>query len=300
MTIQHQTIHVAEPDLMPFETGCPICGTQAERKPILEIQTNPSVTYLNCPRCGGCSVSRMPTNNFLSRYYSSYYGDSETKVEFVGHERFCRHLLRLAPEIRTFPSLRILDFGGGDGTLSLTLARTIRAEAEIPVRIDVVDYSANQSIREGGIEMMSHQTLETVEGKFQLVVASAVLEHLPNCGEILKKLLDALAPGAFFYARTPYSLPLKRVFGNYDLYFPMHLHDLGPEFWGRIKDTLNFQGRIVASRPSIVQTEFRTHPLQTFMAEALKFPAHLQQRLTGTRLPSWKFVGGWEVVLQGA
>lgn len=283
---------------MPFEAGCPICGVQAERETVLEIQKNPQVLYLRCGRCGGCSVSRMPTQEFLNRYYSGYYGDSETKVEFIGHQRFCLHLLELAPDLRKHPFLRILDFGGGDGTLSLTLARIIRAETGTPVEITVVDYSADQAIDEDGIRMIPQQTFDQVGGTFQLVVASAVLEHIPKCGETLKQLFGVLAPGGIFYARTPYSLPLKHFLRNYDLYFPMHLHDLGPEFWGRLVNTMGFQGRILASRPSIVQTEYRTAPFQTLIAQSLKWPARLEQRLTGTLLPWWRLVGGWEVVLQ--
>ena len=44
---------------------------------------------------------------------------------------------------------------------------------------------------------------------FDLVIASAIIEHLPNAREVLLALFDAVGPSGCFYARTPSIVPFK-------------------------------------------------------------------------------------------
>ena len=85
----------------------------------------------------------------------------------------------------------------------------------MPVDIVVVDYN-NDLITPAHLRVtLSHKsTISEIPERehFDLVLASAVLEHLPEPAEITRKLLGALAPGGFFYARTPYMAAFPRTF----------------------------------------------------------------------------------------
>jgi hypothetical protein len=132
-----------------------------------------------------------------------------------------------------------------------------------------------------------------------VILASAILEHIPDAHATIRKLVGMAGPGAFMYARTPYVVPLARLVPMLDTTYPAHVHDMGSGFWNRFAATFDLHARLLLSRPSLVETTLRDNPVRTMLAQALKFPALAELWLSGqTRVPRWKLVGGWEVVLQ--
>jgi hypothetical protein len=75
---------------------------------------------------------------------------------------------------------------------------------------------------------------------------------------------------------------------------------MGIKFWNRVLDTSALPGRLVASRPSIVESDLREDFFRTLVAYAFKFPARVELALTSGRRERllWPFVGGWEVVIR--
>src|ERR1700674_433249 len=145
-TAFHSGTHLEETDLRPAESACPLCSSRGERPVVLRLQSEPSVSLLACPNCGGFSASRLPTEEALRTYYSKYYQqgifqDAE-KVTFDDPRRFARHLVRKAKPFLKRPNLRILDFGGGDGNLSISIARLLVEEGASHVNVVLVDYNA--------------------------------------------------------------------------------------------------------------------------------------------------------------
>ena len=106
----------------------------------------------------------------------------------------------------------------------------------------------------------------------------------------MQRLFALIADGGYFYARTPYVVPLTRLMPRLDLTYPGHVHDMGMDFWDKVTDAFDFPGVQIESRPSLVETSFTQAPARTFAAYALKAPARIVR--------SWPFVGGWEVVLR--
>jgi hypothetical protein len=267
---------------------------------VLQLQQSPEVKLLACLRCGGSSASRNPTYECLARYYSGYFSTGREQVTFdLSPRRFANHILgliSLLPQER----VRILDFGGGDGTLSLAAAKLLIERGTRAVEIDIVDFQQSPVCGIEGVSISRAQsTLELGSRQYELVLASAIVEHLAEPREELVRLLAALAPGGCLYARTPWILPVLRGLSqlgmNVDFTFPAHLHDLGRNFWNRILSFLPLDAqayRIRHAAPSIVETGFSRAPVRTLAAYALKAPARL--------FPSWPFVGGWEVVFERA
>ncbi|MFT6396043.1 MAG: SAM-dependent methyltransferase [Bradymonadia bacterium] len=236
----------------------------------------------------------MPTSAALDAYYGDYYGADEAggseQITFSGVERFAAHIAAQCPD----GAHRIVDFGGGDGAVALAVARILSGRGVKP-EVLVIDYA--EPAEGEGIPIRNVKELGDATGTFDVIIASAILEHVPDVGDVTRKLWTLGQPGSVFYARTPYWLPMLRLKTSIDMTFPGHVHDMGPEYWNHFLSTLALRGELIASQPSIVETSFRQAPVRTALAHLLKAPSRLECRLRGTswRRPVWGVVGGWEV-----
>lgn len=293
-TPYHAGKQLSDQELSLPSDECPACGDQGGRKSVHVVQDAPRVTLLQCSSCGIASASRMPTSAALDAYYGDYYnaddsGSSE-QITFSGVERFARHIAARCPD----GASRIIDFGGGDGAVALAVARVFQKRGVRP-EVLVVDYAAPAD--GGDISISNVKELDEATGTFDVIIASAILEHVPNVGNITRKLWSLGEPGSVFYARTPYWLPLLRLRPSIDMTFPGHVHDMGPAYWNHFLHALDLPGELIVSQPSIVETSLRQAPVRTALAHLLKAPSRLECRLRGTqwRRPVWGVVGGWEV-----
>jgi SAM-dependent methyltransferase len=300
-TLCHPGMHLDQAKLTAADGRCPICRSQAPRHAAALIQQEPPVYLLSCPDCLGCSASHMPKAEVLDGYYGGYYHGDGPRITLAQVNRFVDNLLRVVSFERNTTALRVLDFGGGDGTLGLALARKLLAQdPRRLVHFTLVDYQTPRAVHSDDRLMVWHERhLDCVKGPFDVVLASAVLEHIPDLNGILRQLFAMLAPLGWFYARTPYAAPLKRLLPQFDLTYPGHVHDLGAPFWNRVPATFEQRLRLVVSRPSLIETHWLRQPARTISAWLMKLPARLELAiLPFPRTPWWRLVGGWEVVLQ--
>lgn len=269
-----------------------ICGTSFAKE-IARIQQSPDVFLLYCPKCHACSASRMPTPEALGEYYTDYFQPSAPKITHDSPARFARHIASFVREAKM--EMAITDFGGGDGTLAYSLARILCDRGCPAAVVSVVDYAGSLISEDERIAVCSVRPSSPINPS-DVILASAVLEHLPDPLSSLKQLLAALKPSGVLYIRTPAVagfMRLAEVVGQeLDFTFPAHLHDFGQRFWenilGLIPDGNTFE--ILHSAPSLVETDFRHHPWHTVAAQIAKAP----WRLLG---PRYGLVGGWEIVL---
>jgi SAM-dependent methyltransferase len=298
VTSFHRGAHVPEADLHPEATACPVCGAGGERPQRLELQDEPRVVLRECLRCSAVSASRMPTDDALARYYQGYYDANASGVTVGDTERWAglwdaTLAAHLAGPHRD--TLRILDFGGGNGAIAQALAHrwTDRHRA---IELCVVDLEADPvaSVRPE-VTITGAPTVAEADGRFDVVIASAIIEHVPDPAGTLRELLGRMTPGGVLYVRTPYVVPLLRIVGrviDVDFTFPAHLHDLGRDFWDGVPGWLQPERPVdvVLSRPSAVETTLAAAPGRTVAAHVLKAPSRLSRR--------WPFVAGWEAVLR--
>ena len=294
-SIHHQGAHLSADELLPEESACPICGYTGDRRPVITLQDAPLVYLLAC-RCGCISASRMPREETLRDYCSRYYTTIDGTATFDGSDRFSRHLYRCLGGASK-DRVRILDFGGGvDATISRSLANQFIQRGTRSVEIALVDYNASCPRNWGAITVDCYQELpEEAGGGFDVVIASAIVEHIPYPREIILQLLDSLCAGGRAYFRTPAMssiIKIAALFGvNIDFTFPGHLHDMGQPFWENVLAVLGVSStfRLIRSRPAIVETEFRVHPSRTAIAYGFKWPWFVLRR-------RYSMVGGWEAV----
>lgn len=298
----HIGVRLADTQLEPEKNQCPLCLAEPSRTPLVKIHDAPEVWLLQCPSCRGASASRMPTQAFLEEYYRNYFEHPEVKVSFQDFARFTRHMKKLGVLDRLPAACRILDFGGGDGRMALNIAlRLVEEGAVQSVHIDLLDYHKPAASPVPQVTLGHAQSLGPLpDSAYDMVLASGIFEHVPQLGAVLPPLLTKMKTGARLYARVPYAAPMKRLFSAYDMQFPMHVHDLGPDFWNHACAGLLAEAELAVSQPSIVKTSFAVAPMRTAAAWLLKLPAHMQLRLPVLRaLPlAWRFVGGWEVVIE--
>jgi SAM-dependent methyltransferase len=294
--------HVGEGDLLPEIGRCPLCGSIFQT-PIATLQEAPRVALLKCRQCGAASASRLPSSPALDRYYreefyqSAATGSHGRRVTFANLRRFARHLLGLhAPRLQ---SVRILDFGGGDGALGVALALELLAQGAESVQATVVDFQeAGPPAPDPRITLRRFDSLARLpRERYDVVIASAVLEHLPDARDVLPALIERVALSGVFYARTPWVAPFVIAFGRlglaWDFLYPAHLHDLGKDFWDWFADQAcaNGEFKVLAARPSPVESSFRDHFFTSLAAHAFKAPWFM---LRGR----YRFVGGWELMLR--
>jgi len=301
--IFHQSQHLDEGYLLPPDSACRFCGSM-QRSPVYTLQENPRVDLLHCATCHASSASRMPTTDALDRYYANYYTaphsrDVDERVTFDNIERFGWHIAARVDHHMGESLINILDFGGGDGSIAVRIAECLLRKGFAAARITLVDLNETLCmVSDARIVLERYDKLDDLpQQSYHLVVASAIIEHVPEPRQILIRLLTLLKSGGIFYARTPWVLPLIRVSRplgtHWDFTFPAHLHDLGQDFWAAFfaNRWLSNHIAVLESRPSIVQTSLKEHLLRTLAAYTLKAPWYV----LGRRYP---FVGGWEIFVR--
>ncbi len=197
-------------------------------------------------------------------------------------------------------AIDMLDFGGGDGAISRSIAGLLLKAGASRIHIALVDYNAPVDTSDAKQILVSrHESLEEIAGRtFHLAVASAIIEHIPHPRAELASLCRSLKPGGILYIRTPNMVPIGRVCRAlgipFDFTFPAHVHDLGQTFWRRIWSYLPLAEtpvEVLRSRPSIVETTLPRAVLRTLGAYLLKAPWYVLGDFYG-------FVGGWEIFVR--
>src|SRR5215469_7362429 len=115
-------IHLEAAQLTVALERCPVCGSDSLRQRLAVIQQDPAIFLLRCSKCGGCSASHMPKPEVLDEYYGGYFHGDGPKITLGRINGFVNGLLRVMSVGSQATDLRVLDFGGGDGTLGLAVA----------------------------------------------------------------------------------------------------------------------------------------------------------------------------------
>ena len=291
-----------EASLGPLHDLCPVCGGWDSREAGCRLQADPPVEMLSCSRCGAASASRFPDEPFLKILYAPDRYASDLLSSSANTRRCAEHIASLLP-VDPKRDVRVLDYGGSDGGLSRALGLALRGRGHRGAQhFTVVDYFVEERGQEG-LRFIDVDEFATLTERFDVVLASAVLEHLTDLPGTAARLLALCRPGGWLYARTPYELPLARWVPGYAVRWPRHVHDLGPLFWSRFLETFGYRGALVRSAPSFVESGFAARPVRSLVAHALKAPGHLEMRWRADAVrregrTRWPFVGGWEALLR--
>ena len=162
-----------------------------------------STSATGCPRCGLLYVTPFPPASDLRKLYSPGGGWATSHPQDTS-DIAGTHLIEALDRIVGFrapaPGSCVLDFGCGHG-------RWLNTFAEFGWTTFGIDPALKTAFTR-------HSELTAVgdSPRFQFVVASHVLEHVPNPGSILEQLGRATVPGGWIYVAVPHldALPAHR------------------------------------------------------------------------------------------
>lgn len=293
LTAYHKGKYLRREEISKRLSECPVCNS-TDIHIVYVLQKDPDIFLEKCRYCCTVFADAMPTASCLDEYYAHYYDDNQKGNTSGGPERIAQ---RIYPQCKSKPKLRILDFGGGNGEVAFELAKMLCCKGGM-IEVSVVDYNiATVRSDHSKIKMSHHSTLATCEGVYDIVIASAVIEHIPDMKSVLETLSEKVAPSGVFYARTPYCLPIIKVMKligiSMDFTYPGHIYDLGDDFWKATKRSFfpKESFSFIYSRPSPVESTFRDAPVRTAVAAAMKAIWYLTGGV-------WALVGGWEVMIR--
>lgn len=158
----------------------------------------------------------------MDSYYNSYYQSNDEKITFDDPKRFGSHLFgQTCKYLTRKETLSILDYGGGIGTISIELAKRYLDTGVLEVKVIIVDYEQTAIISDSpNLVINRYSTLSDVKDqKFDIIIASAIVEHLPTPKTEITCLFELLNEHGLIYFRTPYVIPiivlLKRLGINF-------------------------------------------------------------------------------------
>ena len=172
---------------------CPACDSDAARP---AGQKN-GIPLLRCRNCASLYAAILPNSPAMD-VYAAYYDESNLSAPDVVHRQLTEIVSRFASFRQTN---RLLDIGCGSGLL-LEAAR----DAGWEVTGVEISRPAVEHIRKRGFSVFSGELVEAdyPAGSFDVVVASELLEHVPDPRSMIAEAARILRDGGLFWATTPH------------------------------------------------------------------------------------------------
>lgn len=287
-------------DLSDFEfvsyNSCTFCNSSDVVKQDT-IHKSPEVNYFFCNHCKVSYTDKQLSVKDTEKLYSHYYDEHVFKTG-INPSVLGKHIFRfISSKVTVNSSVRILDYGGGDGSVAKYVAEELRKRKKCRYIIDVYDIYEI----ENKLDAVNYITSESILANYQydIIIASAVIEHLNKPLDTLKMLFTSLKSNGYFYARTPFNLPLKNMCEKLhlkkkvDMQFPWHLFDMGRIFWNHIPvlfQSYHIKISVIKSQPSLIEIPFKNKKKRYIATVLLKFPGYI--------FKNWNNVGGWEVFIK--
>ncbi|MBQ8172153.1 MAG: methyltransferase domain-containing protein [Oscillospiraceae bacterium] len=287
---------------------CGCCSGKDFTK-LTTLYEKPLINYIRCNTCDAVTFDRVYSDETIDslydpeNYYDDYNSKGNSNITFYGAERIGKHIIKLCGN--SLPGtnkekISILDFGGGSGEIAYATAKELLKKNKYSeIEILVVDYEQKLYCSDDEtIKLSQTFPLFSISDRtFDLVIASAVIEHLPNVGEIMRKLFELTAKNGILYFRTPYVFPLfnalKRLRIHLNTGFPAHIWDLGKSWWDDAPAHVGYKNgdiKVIRSKPAIVEKSFRSAPVGALISHLMKSVWYIFRK--------WPFVGGWEALLK--
>jgi len=191
---------------------CGACGHDrlAPRWELTDASARP-VRLSRCRGCGLVQAEPRPSDEELRAYYARYCYDADAAWEASAATQ--ASLDRLASLLAPFRRTGFaLDVGAGAGDI----LRTLRRHGWNAEGSELSTTAAERLAREGfAVHAGAIQSVPLPRGRYDVVILSEVIEHLPAPREALAAAAAALRPGGAVYLTTPnFGSLSRRVLGT--------------------------------------------------------------------------------------
>lgn len=221
-------------NLLPFvpypivgnEPACNLCGS---KDAIHICSTDRRLKPLNTVACADCGLMRsnpMPTDEELSRYYSSHY---RADYQFASSKPPKIHRVRCLrrAEYRTEllkdwlkPGSRVLDVGCGSGEFAYLAKQAGCEVVAFDPGGEYLDFARDEYGVEAFISRWEDADLEP--GSFDVITCFHVVEHLRKPVDALRQMAAWAKPDGIMYIAVPDMRPNNKP--SFDRFHFAHVH----------------------------------------------------------------------------
>ena len=210
--------------------ACPLCGSP---NIVRTIQGNDFETGIGafeiyfCKKCGITFTNPRIASDDLDKLYALRMTADFPKTRGFAHylrvlfiSRSLEFVKRLVPGNR----LCVLDYGCGDGTFSVEIAK--KNWVSKLVSCDFHEKAPLSILQANSIQYISYSKFLENDSMYDLVFCRHVLEHLRDPKLFMENIKLKIKPGGFLVIETPnFDSVWKKIFGKYfqPLYVPRHL-----------------------------------------------------------------------------
>jgi 2-polyprenyl-3-methyl-5-hydroxy-6-metoxy-1,4-benzoquinol methylase len=296
---KHKGFSFYENDFIPYLEKCPICGS-SDREIISHVKK--IFHYYKCNNCYAVSSSHYLKNDILEKFYLSYYkrnpGYNEVGIIHDSPILFAKHICSYL-EIYD-KNIDLLDYGGGNGLISYNIAlKLLETGSAQNVNILVVDFNEEAIINNTDPRITIAKLtpdkfiLGGGGGRYDLIIASSILEHIFFAGDLMKILFGSLKTYGYFYVRSPYIMPLYNLLLKFrieiNIWFPEHNHDFSKSFFENITQTFGLNDiKLIISQPAFFERSLKKTFFPALASRIIRFPYYLNK--------NYPFVGSWEII----
>lgn len=179
------------------DPGCHVCGSEVT----LPFQTHGTRVYRRCPRCEARLLH--PDHYLPLARERAYYDTHHNNPDDPGYRRFLGKLAK--PLLERLPAgAEGLDFGCGPGP---ALARMLEEQGHRVALYDPVFFPQP----------------ETLQGCFDFITCTEVVEHLHNAYAVFEQLVQRLRPGGWLAVMTCFQTDDSRFAGWHYRRDPTHV-----------------------------------------------------------------------------
>lgn len=203
---------------------CPIC----KRQDIKGFAHSNGHPLFICASCRHVFFREIPDKNTLIQHYKSEYtkGHNQITVQTGNRSYYQSHFLELKALLDDKDNLSILDYG-------CSYPIFLEVAKEKGAKVMGCDYSpeAAEYGRQRGIKIISPESLDSLETRFDIIRISHCVEHMVSPLDSLKWIKRLLNPGGIVHITQP-CFPTFKLDGFSssvkDAEYPNHLHFFNP------------------------------------------------------------------------
>ena len=187
----------------------------------VELQTSSdSYTYMQCKICDVVFLQNPPKNELEKIYPDTYYSNIQANNVRFGLQQFVwwvkkkidGHLIKKILKKIPSPELRVLDVGGGGGSV-LDLVRELEPRVKDTCIIDLNKNAKKIAEDKGHQFLMTTIERAKIKDKFNFVIMLNLIEHVASPKSVLKKIHSITKSGGYVLLKTPNTNSLNfRIF----------------------------------------------------------------------------------------